>query len=217
VAPERIDYEAMVRMLRGAATTVKANRETLSKLDSVGGDGDHGTTMARAMAEIEDTAAQPAGDTIQSLLHDAGWALMGVDGGAAGPLFGTLLMSMAEAASGKESLDADALASLFEAGLAGVRKWTRAEVGDKTMLDALVPAVRALREAASAGADVPDALRAAAEAAETGAVETKDLQARFGRAKHIGEASIGTQDPGATSVSLMFRGFSEGVTANARS
>jgi dihydroxyacetone kinase-like protein len=168
--------------------------------------------MARAMGIVESVLDEAAGDAdLQSLLHDVGWGVMGVDGGATGPLFGALFVGMSEAAAGKATLDPGALAAVFEAGLASVRKYTKANVGDKTIIDALVPAVGTMRNAADDGADVIVALRQAAEAAEQGAASTKDLQARFGRAKNLGAKSAGSPDPGATSVSLMFRGFVEGV------
>lgn len=208
---EFVGYDEWVRMLRGAAGQIKANHALLSKLDSHGGDGDHGTTMARAMGCLEKAAGGAAPRDIQQLLNDVGWAILGVDGGATGPLLGTLFMSMAEAAAGKDGLEARGLAAMFEAGFAGVRQQTKAEVGDKTLIDALAPAVEAMRKAAEAGDDAGCLLDKAAEAAETGAAATKGLRARFGRAKHIGDGSIGVQDPGATSMALIFRGFSEGL------
>lgn len=210
---ETIGYDECVRMLRAAASQVKNNHETLSKLDSHGGDGDHGTTMVRAMGCLEKAIEAVASRDIQQLLNDVGWAIMGVDGGATGPLLGTLFMSMADAAAGKEALGARDLAAVFEAGLAGVQKRTKAQVGDKTMIDALVPAVAAMRNAAEEDLDIGPVFDRAAEGAAQGAAATKELQARFGRAKNIGEKSIGVQDPGATSMSLIFRGFAEGIRA----
>jgi dihydroxyacetone kinase-like protein len=139
---------------------------------------------------------------------------MGVDGGATGPLFGMLFMGMSDAVEGKEALESPDVAAAFEAGLASVQKQTKARVGDKTLIDALVPAVAALRAAADDGADPATALEAAAQAAAQGAESTKDLQARFGRARNIGEASKGYADPGATSVSLVFRGFAEALRSS---
>jgi len=202
----------LVDMLRGAARAIEEGRDRLSQLDSFGGDGDHGTTMARAMRTMEgaiQTAVGEASD-IQRLLHDVGWAILGVDGGAAGPLFGAFFTGMAESAAGRTTLDAPELAAAFEAGLAGIRKYTKAQVGDKTMLDALVPAVEALRRAVDEGSDIESALRQAAEAARQGAEATCGQQARYGRAKNLGEKSIGTPDPGAASVALMFQGFLQG-------
>jgi dihydroxyacetone kinase-like protein len=198
-------------MFREAANRIRDNRERLSNLDSFGGDGDHGTTMARAMSKVEEVLGKPSAFSAAGLLKDVGWAIMGVDGGATGPLFGTLFMSMADAAADKDAFGTGSLAEVFESGLAGVRKRTKAQVGDKTMIDALVPAVEALRHAATCDLDAAAALERAALAAEEGALSTKNLKARFGRAKNIGEQSVGSQDPGATSVALMFRGFADGI------
>ncbi|MFP4055234.1 MAG: dihydroxyacetone kinase subunit DhaL [Candidatus Brocadiia bacterium] len=206
----QVGYDQLAAMLRAAAEQVRANHKTLSRLDSHGGDGDHGTTMSRAMGLVEKAIADSESRQLKSLLFDAGWAVMGVDGGATGPLLGTLLMGMAEAVGDKEALDAQDLAATFEAGLAAVQKRTRAQVGDKTLLDALVPAVEALRQYDHCGDDVAAALQQAAEAAHQGARATTELQARFGRAKNLGEKSKGHQDPGATSMALIFRGFAEG-------
>jgi dihydroxyacetone kinase-like protein len=207
--PETVGRDELVAMLRGAVREIKENHETLSALDSHGGDGDHGTSMVRAMEQVEKVLEEASSEEIKGLLNDIGWAVMGIDGGATGPLLGSLLMGMADGVEGKSSLDASALAAMFGAGLAGVQKRTRAQVGDKTMIDALVPAVDALEEAVEEGAGIAAALARAAEAAQTGALSTKGLQARFGRARNLGERSIGEQDPGATSMALIFRGFSK--------
>jgi len=206
-----IGYDEIVRMLRGAAEQVQKNKDTLSKLDSVGGDGDHGTTMARAMGNLEKAIAAAKKRDLKTLLYDIGWAIMGVDGGATGPLFGTLFIGMSDSLPGKGALDTAALAAMFEAGLAALQKQSKAKVGDKTMMDALIPAVAALRTAAASGKDVPASLRAAATAAQQGAETTKNFAAKFGRAKNLGDRTIGHPDPGATSTAFLFRGFAEAV------
>ena len=206
-----LGWNELVAMLRGAAHQIRDNHETLGALDSFAGDGDHGITMVRAVTEIEKVVESAAPGDMSSLLNDVGWAIMGIDGGAAGPLFGSLFLGMADAVQNTETLDPATVAAMFEAGLAGVRKRTKARVGDKTLMDALVPAVQALKKAVEDGADLTGALRAAAEAARKGAVSTKDLQARFGRARNLGGKSIGEQDPGATSIALIFRGFAEAL------
>ncbi|MBI4882321.1 MAG: dihydroxyacetone kinase subunit L [Planctomycetes bacterium] len=204
--PQAIGREEVARMLRAAAREVIEQRAELSRLDSFGGDGDHGTTMARAMESVLAAldAAPAAG--IKDLLQQAGSAIMGCDGGATGPLFGSFFLALAEGAAG-ETLDAAALAGACEAGLAGVKKNTRARLGDKTLIDALEPAVSALRAAASAGLEVLSALEHAAGAAAEGARASALLRARFGRAKNLGERSVGHEDPGALSVALIFRGL----------
>ncbi len=212
---ETIGWEEMVQMFRGAVSEIRDNHELLSRLDSAGGDGDHGTTMLRAMANLEKAVEASTTHDLKTLLYDTGWAIMGVDGGATGPLLGTFFMAMSEAAEGKDALNPAELAAAFDAALAGVRAQTKAQVGDKTMMDALVPAVAALRAAVDGGADIAGALQRAAEAAEQGARSTKEFQARFGRAKNIKEKSIGTQDPGATSMAFIFKGFWKGIETHA--
>jgi dihydroxyacetone kinase-like protein len=205
-----IGYDELVRMLRCAARRIEENKEVLSRLDSHGGDGDHGTTMARAMTMLVKTVDESDSSSIKDLLQAIGWAIMGVDGGATGPLLGTFFNSLSETIE-SDVLDTTALATAFKAGLSGVEKHTRARVGDKTMIDALVPAVQALLEAAEQGDSPQSALESAAEAAGKGAESTKALQARFGRAKNIGEKSLGHEDPGAVSISILFQAFSEGA------
>ena len=211
-----VGYDDFVCMLRSAAEQIRAQHEMLSKLDSVGGDGDHGTTMVRAMGMLDKAVADCASGTPQGLLSDVGWAIMGVDGGATGPLLGTFFSSMSEAvpAENTSTMDAAALATAFETALAGVQRQTKAQIGDKTMIDALVPAVQALRAGADAGLSAGAAMASAADAAATGAESTKAFQARFGRARNIKEQSIGAQDPGATSMSLIFKGFAEALAAS---
>ena len=230
-----VDAARLVQMLRAAAGEVRANGDALGKYDSVGGDGDHGTTMARAMGNMEKAisdfglaiadcglqgkgarSANPQSEIrspksaadLKTLLHNIGWAVMGTDGGATGPLFGSFFMGMAPVAAGKRTLDARTLAGMFEGGLASIQKASKAKQGDKTMLDALIPAVQSMRQAADGGAGVAASLRQAAEAAAQGAEATKKMVARVGRAKNIGEKSLGSPDPGAVSVSLIFKGFS---------
>jgi dihydroxyacetone kinase-like protein len=209
--PETIGYDDLVSMLRAAAEQIRANKDRLGQLDSFGGDGDHGTTMARGMGLIEQAAADDGSGQLAELLSSVSWAIMGVDGGATGPLFGMLFMGMSEAVEGKDALDAAAAAAMFESGLAALQANTKAQPGDKTMMDALVPAVAALRQAAGEGADVATAMARAAQAADQGAQATTEMQARFGRAKNLGEGSKGHPDPGATSMALLFQGFAEAL------
>ncbi len=208
--PETIGYDDVAGMLRGAAARIRENHEHLSKLDSATGDGDHGVAMLRAADAIEKAVGEGDGK-VGSLLSAVGWGVMSIDGGSTGPLFGSLLMGMSDAVGDADALDCDAVAAMLEAGLAKVRKQTKAQVGDKTMIDALAPAIDAFRAAADAQEDVAAALAKAAEAAAKGAAATVDMQAKFGRARNLGERTIGHVDPGATSVSLIFQGFCDGL------
>jgi len=171
--------------------------------------------MVRAVGQIEKVlcAAAESAVTIGALLRDVGWAVMGVDGGATGPLLGSFFSAMGDRLeeTGHEAVDAGRLAAALSAGLDGVQKYTKARVGDKTMIDALEPAVGAANSAAEAGRSARDAILSAADAAEEGARATRSMQARFGRAKNLGPDSVGNEDPGAVSVSLLFRGFADGV------
>jgi phosphoenolpyruvate---glycerone phosphotransferase subunit DhaL len=210
-----LGYSDFVTMFQKAAGQIQANYQTLSKLDSFGGDGDHGTTMLRAMGCLQKGIDATSSGSLADLLNNIGWAIMGVDGGATGPLLGSFFSGMAEKAPGTNQADIQSLAAMFEAGRQNLSTLTQAKVGDKTLIDALVPGVEALAAAAQQGQDIPAALQAAATAAAKGAEATQTLQPRFGRAKNLGAAAIGHPDAGATSVSLIFKGFAEGVNSHA--
>ena len=208
---DTIGIEDMGRMIRAAADKIRANRDDLSKLDSAIGDGDHGMTIARAMGIAEKVIAESDKKELKGLLKDVGWGVMGVDGGATGPLLGSFLMGLGNGIDELETIDCPMLAAMFEAGLAAVRRQSKAQIGDKTLMDALLPAVDAMRRTADEGKSIREALQQAANAAEDGAISTKEFKARFGRAKNLGERTIGCQDPGATSMALIFQGFFEGL------
>jgi phosphoenolpyruvate---glycerone phosphotransferase subunit DhaL len=209
-----LGYSDFVAMFQKAAEQIQANHPLLSKLDSFGGDGDHGTTMLRAMGCLQKGIDQTTTDSLADLLNNIGWAIMGVDGGATGPLLGSFFSGMAEKAPADHRADVRALAAMFEAGRQNLSMLTQAKVGDKTLVDALVPGVEALAAAAQKGQDIPAALQAAATAAANGAQATQTMQPRFGRAKNLGAAAIGHPDAGATSVSLLFQGFAQGVSSH---
>jgi len=209
---DTIGYDDIGRMIRSAADKIRANRDKLTKLDSATGDGDHGTTIARAMGIAEKVIEESEKTELKGLLKDVGWGVMGVDGGATGPLLGSFLMGLDNGIDEQGTIDCPTLAAMFEAGLASVRRQSKAQVGDKTMMDALLPAVDAIRKAADEGRSIIEAIQKAAEAAENGAISTKDYKARYGRAKNLGERAIGHQDPGATSMALIIRGFAEGLS-----
>lgn len=206
-----IGFNEIVKMLKGACEAIKNNHELLSTLDTKIGDGDHGVTMLRAVNKADASLASGKHTTIKGVIDDVAWIFMGIDGGATGPLYGSLFLGMTDVLSDQQTLDGPALASVFEAGLAYLQKQSKAKIGDKTMMDALIPAVAAMRMAADQGKSIEEMLQAAAEAAEKGAISTKDMVARVGRAKNQGERTIGTQDPGATSTLLIFQGFRDGL------
>jgi dihydroxyacetone kinase-like protein len=168
--------------------------------------------MLRVAEAIESTIEKNESKEIKSFLGDLGWAVMSTDGGSISPLLGSFFLGMSENAEDGKPLNTEQLAALFEAGAAKLRQQTRAREGDKTLVDALAPAVRALRDAADSGLDVAGQLENAAEAAARGADATRDMKAAFGRAKNLGERTLGHRDPGAISMSYLFAGFKEGYT-----
>lgn len=199
----RLTKDDFARMIAGAAAAIRAQHAMLSQLDSAAGDGDHGSTMLRAVEQLERGFATGSPEDLKTCLKEAGWSVLGVDGGASSSLLGVFIGGMADAGD-------DDLASIFEAGLAAIRKQTKAQPGDKTLMDALVPAITAMRAAEDAGKGVGDALQDASEAAQAGAEATRNLTARYGRAKLLGEKTRGHLDPGAASMSLLFEGFWRG-------
>ncbi len=203
---ETIDAAAVAAWIRAFAAAVAEHRDELTALDAAIGDADHGINMDRGMqAVLVKLAAADAAGGVGALLKTVGMTLVSTVGGAAGPLYGTLFLRMATAAGAAEELDVAGLATALAAGVAGVRERGKAEAGDKTMVDALLPAVEALQDAVTAGLPGRAALRATASGAERGMLATVPLVARKGRASYLGERSAGTQDPGATSSWLLLR------------
>jgi phosphoenolpyruvate---glycerone phosphotransferase subunit DhaL len=189
------------------AAAIAEHRAQLTSLDTAIGDGDHGTNMDRGMRAAAERLEATTGDDVGALLKAVGMALVSKVGGAAGPLYGTLFLQMGSAAAGRTELDLAGWTAALEAGVEGVRSRGRAEPGDKTMLDALLPALDALR--AASALPPPDALRASAAAAQQGMLDTVPLQARKGRASYLGPRSVGHQDPGATSAHLLLAAAAE--------
>jgi dihydroxyacetone kinase-like protein len=193
------------------AAEVAENRSYLTKLDGAIGDGDHGTNMDRGMRKALERLQATDGDDIGASLKAVGMALVSSVGGAAGPLYGTFFMQMGQAAAGRSELDLPGFTDALDAGIQGVVKRGKAEPGDKTMLDALKPALDALRE--EQGDDLAGALGRAAKAAHEGMEATVPMVARKGRASYLGERSAGHQDPGATSSHLLLKSAAEAVGA----
>ena len=187
--------------IRAYAAAIAERRAELVKLDTAIGDGDHGTNMERGMRKAVEKVDATDGDDIGALLKAVGMALVSSVGGAAGPLYGTLFLQMGTASAGKEELDLAGWTAALESGVKGLQARGKAEPGDKTMVDALVPAMEALRAASDDG--LAHALRRSAEAAEEGMRATIPLEARRGRASYLGPRSVGHQDPGATSAQLL--------------
>jgi dihydroxyacetone kinase-like protein len=202
-----IDRDGAVDWMNRFAGEMAEHRAELVALDTAIGDGDHGTNMNRGMTKaMEKVDASEQADA-GAVLKTVAMALISSVGGAAGPLYGTLFLQMGNALAGQSEVDLSDYAAAWRKGLEGVQARGKAEPGDKTMVDALIPAVEAL-EAAS---DLDGGLRAAAQADEEGMKATTPLLARKGRASYLGERSEGHQDPGATSTYYLFKSAAEAL------
>ena len=186
--------------------TINANRAYLSEIDGLIGDGDHGINMSKGFTQCgEALRAPPTLPGLAEGLDTLAMTLLEGIGGSMGPLYGSFFMGLAETLSGKETLDAQLFGEALANVVAGVETVGSAKVGDKTLMDTLVPAREAFQAAVADGADFSSALAAMIDAAERGWHSTKDLQARIGRAARLGERSIGVLDAGATSCFLILK------------
>jgi dihydroxyacetone kinase-like protein len=201
------DAAGTVAAIRAVAATVAEHKAELTHLDREIGDGDHGENLARGFTAVVGKldALDPLPSTPGAVLKLVATTLISTVGGAAGPLFGTAFLRAATTVADADTLDAAAVVSALTAARDGVVARGKAESGDKTMVDALTPAVTAAKAALDAGGGVDEVLRAAADAASQGAAATTPLQARKGRASYLGERSIGHPDPGATSTGYVLR------------
>jgi dihydroxyacetone kinase-like protein len=206
-----MDAATISSWMREVERSVRAERDHLVQLDAAIGDGDHGTNMARGFEAVVQALEGEAGAPPGRLLTLAGRTLVSTVGGASGPLWGSALRGGGRVLADAATFDAAKLLEVLEAALASVKDLGAAAVGDKTMVDALEPAVEALRREVAAGSELPKAVGAAAAAAEDGMRATVPMQARKGRASYLGERSIGHQDPGATSTALIMRALERTV------
>ena len=195
----------VLRWLTALQRVYAENRELLTDLDRAIGDADHGTNMDRGFTAVQaELSAHPSAD-LRSIFQTVATVLIRTVGGAAGPLYGTFFLRVATACAGKSELAAADLVALFQAGNEGVQQRGKALPGDKTMVDALLPAVDAMRNAFERGNSLAEILERGAAAAEAGMLATVPMQARKGRASYLGARSIGHQDPGATSSYLLLK------------
>lgn len=204
-----VSKDQIVQWLEKTAVVLNQNRDYLTQLDSAIGDADHGSNMDRGFKKVVEKLPTVADKDIGNILKTVGMTLISSVGGASGPLYGTFYMRSGMAAAAKEELTDEDLVELLQAGVDGILQRGRAQVGDKTMVDALTPAMEALRSAVASGKNTVEALRETVAAAEQGMKDTTPLQAKKGRASYLGERSIGHQDPGATSSYLILNALLE--------
>ena len=200
------------RIVLDLIDTINENRAYLSEIDGAIGDGDHGINMSKGFSLCRDTLlAKPELPGLAEGLDTLAMTLLEGIGGSMGPLYGSFFMGLAETLLGKDTLDANLFGEALANGVAGVETVGSAKVGDKTLMDTLIPARDAYRAALASGAEFSAAITAMISAAETGWTSTKDLQARIGRAARLGERSIGVLDAGATSCFLLLQTLGSSV------
>ena len=204
-----ISRDAVLDWIKAYAAAIATDKDALTQLDAQIGDGDHGANMHRGFQAVLAKLPGVADKDIGSIFKTVGMTLVSTVGGAGGPLYGTFFMQLGTATGGKMEMTLADWSAALQAGVDGVVMRGKANPGDKTMVDALLPAAAALKAAAANGAALPSALRMAEQAGREGMVATIPLVARKGRASYLGERSAGHQDPGATSSYLLLRTAAE--------
>ncbi|MEG6569414.1 dihydroxyacetone kinase subunit DhaL [Thermoanaerobacterium thermosaccharolyticum] len=199
----------VLNIIRNIAEVIETNKQYLTDLDAAIGDADHGINLDRGFKAIKEKLPQFLDKDIGAILKNVGMVLVSTVGGASGPLYGTFFMRMGSIALGKKAIGDNDIVAMFEAGLSGIKERGKAQAGDKTMIDAIEPALNELKKSLEDGLKLNEALNIAATASYNGVEMTKKIAARRGRASYLGDRSIGHQDPGATSAYLMIKTAAE--------
>ncbi len=202
---ETIDSAGLIRWIEECARQVADHEDSLCDLDAASGDADHGSNLARGFAAVRDAVASLSDVTPAAVLKNSGMTLVDTIGGSSGALYGTFFLRMAKSVGTAETLDAPMVVEMLRAGAGGVAERGRVQLGDKTLYDALAPAVDQLTRVVANGSSLAEAFNAAAQAAEDGRDGTADMIARKGRASYLGERSRGHMDAGAASMALIVR------------
>lgn len=200
-----LDTAKVAEIVRAIAVRMEAEKDFLTQLDNEIGDGDHGINLARGFKCVLEKLPDFEGGDIGSMLKGIGMQLVSNVGGASGPLYGTAFMKAGNSLKGKREVTANEFAAAMDAAIGGIKMRGKSTEGEKTMLDALCPAYKALTESIDGGAELKEAVAKAIEAAAKGVEYTKTIIATKGRASYLGERSIGHQDPGATSSLYMLQ------------
>lgn len=198
-----VNQQKVIEILRNIGETIEKEKLFLTELDNVIGDGDHGINLSRGFQEVEKKLDTLADKDIGTILKAVGMTLVSTVGGASGPLYGTAFMKAGQLMAGKDAVDINDFVEILRVSIEGVKMRGKSTTGEKTMLDAMVPALAAMEGALKAAKDPKEILLEGVEAAEDGVAYTKTIIATKGRASYLGERSIGHQDPGATSFTLM--------------
>ena len=204
-----VSRQDVLRWLAASQSVFAENRQRLTEMDQAVGDGDFGISLDRGFTAVQaELSANPPAD-IRAAFSNAATVLIKTMGGSSGPLLGTFFLRAGATCTGKSEVEAADVVALFQAGVEGLQQRGKAELGDKTILDALIPAVDAMRGALEAGSGLAEILDRGAAAAEAGARATITMQARKGRASYLGERSVGHPDPGATAAHLLLKAAAE--------
>ncbi len=202
----------ILKALDSMCDTIEDQKEYLSELDGAIGDGDHGVNMAKCFREVKKKLIDNAAQDIGTLFKDVGMVVMNSVGGAMGALYGTFFLRLSQASAGKEAVNLSDLVTMFQTGEQGILDIGKANLGDKTLIDTLSPAVRAIEAAEKEGKALAEALADFEQAAQKGMESTKDMLAKMGRASRLGERTIGHQDAGATSCYFILRSLASAVS-----
>lgn len=204
-----MNTKKLLEIMKAISEKIEEEKDTLTELDNAIGDGDHGINMARGAKAVMEKIPLLITKDSGAIFKGIGMAIVSSVGGASGALYGTAFMKAGDVLKGKMELSPEDFLAAFSASVTGIKTRGKSTIGEKTMLDALCPAERAMREAIQAKKSLKDALLAAADEAEKGAERTKDLIATKGRASYLGERSLGHRDPGAVSSSFMLRAMAD--------
>lgn len=206
-----IQGKRVIEILEKISDKMDENKAYLSELDATIGDGDHGLNMSKGFKAVVEKLKDDDGSDVAGILKKAGMALVSNVGGASGPLYGTAFMKASAAVSGKAEIDINDFVKILEEALEGIKMRGKGQVGEKTMIDAIEPALNATREGIEKGLETKEVLRLAKEAAYEGVEYTKEIIAKKGRASYLGERSIGHQDAGATSSAIIIETIYEEI------
>jgi len=209
---ETISTTQMLRALESMCDTIEDEKEYLSELDGAIGDGDHGVNMAKCFREVKKKLVASSAEDVGTLFKDAGMVVLNSVGGAMGALYGTFFLKLSQASAGKSEVNLSDLVAMFQTGEQGILDIGKANLGDKTLVDTLSPAVRAIEAAEKEGKTLAEALADFEQAAKHGMESTTDMLAKMGRASRLGERTIGHQDAGATSCYFILRSLASAVT-----
>ena len=208
---DTISTTQMHNALETMCDTIEAEKDYLSELDGAIGDGDHGVNMAKCFREVKKKLAESTAADMNALFNDVGMVVLNSVGGAMGALYGTFFLKMAQESAGKSELGLNDLVSMLQTAEQGILDIGKASPGDKTLIDTLSPAVRALEQSARDGLALPEALGNFEQAAQQGMESTKDMLAKMGRASRLGERTIGHQDAGATSCYFILHSLASAI------